>query len=55
MKVGELIERLHKLDFSKQIFIAEIGGQFPIDVIVDLPDGNYGLAQIESIESDEEE
>lgn len=55
MKVKELVELLKKEDQEKSVFHYEIGGVFPIDVLVALPDGNLGLAQIESVESDEEE
>lgn len=54
MKVKTLIELLQKEDQEKTINHFEIGGIFPIDVLLDLPDGSLGLAQVESVTPAEE-
>lgn len=55
MRVKELISLLSQQDPELGVFHYEIGGQFPIDTLVHLEDGNIGLAQMESVETDEEE
>lgn len=52
MKIKDLITMLQKEDPERSIYHYEPGGKFPIDILLELEDGDLAIAQMEAVEDE---